>query len=64
VQNPWGYEAGPSQASKNIKSTIGTHGFEKPCVPTLFLMLFEAWEGLASCPQGVHVIDDAKLLGI
>jgi hypothetical protein len=29
----------------------------------MFLMLFEAWEGLASHPQGFHVIDDAKPLG-
>jgi hypothetical protein len=64
MQNSWGYEARPSQASKSIKNTVGTPGFAKPCVPKKFLVFFEAWEGLASYPREVHVIDDAKTPGI
>jgi hypothetical protein len=61
MQNPWGYEARPIQTSKSIENTVGTYGFAKPCVPTVF---FEIWESLASYPKGVHVIDDVKPLGI
>jgi hypothetical protein len=62
--NPSGYEARLSQAQKSNKGNVGPHGFAKPCAPTMFLISLGAWESLASYPQGVHVIDDAKPLGI
>jgi hypothetical protein len=40
MQNPWGYEARPSQAPTSIKNTVGTHGFAKPCVPECFKLFF------------------------
>jgi hypothetical protein len=38
MQNSWRYEARPSQASKSIKNAVGTHGFAKPCDPTVLSM--------------------------
>jgi hypothetical protein len=61
---PWGYEAGLSNTSKSIKNSVGTHGFAKLYVPTAVCMLFEAWGGLASYPQGFCTIYDVNPLGV
>jgi hypothetical protein len=42
MQDPWGYGARPSQASRSITNTVRSHVFAKPFFPTLFLMFFEA----------------------
>jgi hypothetical protein len=39
---PSGYDGRFSQASKNIKWTVGTHGYANPCVHTMVLMFFQA----------------------
>jgi hypothetical protein len=46
----------PLRLRKKTKTTVGPHGFAIRVFPAVFLMLYEAWKGLASYPQGVQAI--------